>query len=113
MFLLKKGSVGPGDQQINLVSPKSQSEKVPRLFRRLGRLSTKSLPFPTSYSLSTMFLCECKIASALKRFCVILDRSQVLTRLAKEKDFLGVALVAPVVSNIFMMVITLLMMTRS
>ena len=42
----------------------------------------------------------------------MLDRSKVLTRLAKEKDLSGEALVAPVVSTIFIMVITLLMMTR-
>ena len=53
----------------------------------------------TSDSFSAMSLCECKIASAL-------------TRLATEKNLLGVALVTPVVSTIFMMVITLLMMTR-
>ena len=47
----------------------------------------KSLPIATSDSLSTMSLCESKIASVLKRFCVILDRSQVLTHLAKVKNF--------------------------
>ena len=88
-------------------------KKIPRLFRRFGRLSTKSLSIATSDSLSTMSLCECKIASALKRFCVILDRSQILSHLAKEKDLAGEALAAPVVSAIFVMVITLLMMTRS
>ena len=71
------------------------------------------MPIATSDSLSTMSLCEYKIASVLKRFCVILDQSQLLTFLAKEKDLLGEALVAPVVSTIFIMVITLLMMTRS
>ena len=42
-----------------------------------------------------MCLCECKKASAWKRFCAILDRSQVLTHLVKEKDLSGVVLVAP------------------
>ena len=96
-----------------LTSGKSEPERVPRLFRRFGRLSTKSLPIATSDSLSTMSLCECKIATALKHFCVIVDRSQVLNRLAKEKDLSVVALVAPVVSTVFIMMITLLMMTCS
>ena len=48
-----------------------------------------------------MSLCECKITSALKRFCVIIGRSQVLTRLVKEKDLSDVPLVAPVFSAIF------------
>ena len=73
----------------------SEPEKLPRLFWRFGRLSMKSLPIATSDSLSTKSLCECKIASAFKRFCVLLDRNQLLTRFAKEKDLLGVALVAP------------------
>ena len=73
----------------------------------------KTLPIATSSSLSTMSICECKIASELQHFCVILDRNQVLARLGKEKDIVGVALVAPVVTTIFIMVITLLIMTRS
>ena len=60
-----------------------------------------------------MSLCESKRVSALRRFCVILDQSQVITLLAKGKDISGVALVTLVVSTIFTMVITLLMMTRS
>ena len=82
-------------------------------FRQFGILSTNSFLIATSDRLSTTSLCECKIASVLKRFCIILDRSQVLTRLAKGKDLSGVALVAPLVSTIFIMVITLLMITRS
>ena len=70
--------------QIRRLKCKSESEKIPRLFRGFERLSTKSLPTDTSDSLSTISLCECKIASALKHFYVVLDRSQVLTRLAKE-----------------------------
>ena len=57
-----------------------------------------SLRIATSESLS---LCECKIARALKRLCAILDRSQILTGFAKEKDLLGVALLAAVVGTFF------------
>ena len=60
-----------------------------------------------------MSTCECEIASAFKCFGVILDRSEVLTRLATEKDLPGVALVARVVNTIFITVIMFLMMTRS
>ena len=67
----------------------------------------------TSDSLSTMSLCECKILSALKRFVIRAYESQVLTRLTKEKDLFGVALVTPMVSTNFIMMITLSIVTRS
>ena len=57
-----------------------------------------SLRIATSESLS---LRECKIARALKRLRAILDRSQILTGFAKEKDLLGVALLAAVVGTFF------------
>ena len=88
-----------------------KSEKVPRLFHRFGRLSTKSLSVATCNSLSTMTLCECKIASTSTHFCVALDRSQISSRLAQEIGLLRVALVAPAVSTIFLMVTALLIMT--
>ena len=71
------------------------------------------MPIGTSDSLSTMSLCECKIPSALKRFGIRAYESQVLTRLTKEKDLFSVALVAPVVSTNFIMMITLSIVTRS
>ena len=43
------------------------------------------MPIAASNSLLTMSLSESKIASAVKCFCVILDRSQVLIRVVKEK----------------------------
>ena len=60
----------------------------------------KPLLIVTSDSLSTMSLCEWKIASELKLLC-------------HNADLLGMVVATPVISTIFIMMITLLTMANS
>ena len=88
------------------MSYKSESVNFPKCVTRLGLFSTKSFAIFTRETLSTRSLYWDKIDNELNRFCVIDDRRNVLILRANENERSGVAVVAPPIKTILIMVTT-------